>query len=430
MPASRSWTRPATYVRPRRLLLGLAMIAVTAVALGDVRLASASGAFVRAVGTQFYIGGTPFRFVGYDAYQTTSTSPGYQCGGVYTDAEMDQFYSEMQSASGASVARVWFFQSYQAGNPANFAQYDRVLSFAAAHGIRVVATLENQWTACEPNHAYRDITWYQGGYRSPDSGYPLSYRDFVHAMAAHYVGDPRIAMWQLVNEGEAKDASGNCNEAAAAQAMHAFAEDMAGVIKSVDTNHLVSLGTMGGGQCGAVGSDYATLHSGGIDVCEFHDYNNDAVAMVANLSLRLAQCKALNKPLFMGEAGIQSTSGQARADEFSAKLTAFFGGGGGGYLIWSKHITGDGGYSVGPGDPVEGVMLSWAQRLGSAQAPVPGGLIVTDGDPAPNSSNTPGAHVAGARVSAGGRNSTAAAGSPPAILEVVPLSEWLLHRIR
>ncbi|MBV9525618.1 MAG: hypothetical protein JOZ46_07375, partial [Candidatus Dormibacteraeota bacterium] len=151
---------------------------------------------------------------------------------------------------------------------------------------------------------------------------------------------------------------------------------------------------------------------------------------VANLSLRLAQCKALNKPLFMGEAGIQSTSGQARADEFSAKLTAFFGGGGGGYLIWSKHITGDGGYSVGPGDPVEGVMLSWAQRLGSAQAPVPGGLIVTDGDPAPNSSNTPGAHVAGARVSAGGRNSTAAAGSPPAILEVVPLSEWLLHRIR
>jgi hypothetical protein len=60
------------------------------------------------------------------------------------------------------------------------------------------------------------------------------------------------------------------------------------------------------------------------------------------LQVRFNQCAALNKPLFMGEAGIKSNCSEAdcytpqqRASLFNAKLNAFYAAGGVGYMIWS-----------------------------------------------------------------------------------------------
>ena len=45
-------------------------------------------------------------------------------------------------------------------------------------------------------------------------------------------------------------------------------------IKSIDPNHLVSLGTIGSGQCGTSGDYYKQLHAiPTIDLCEVHDYD-------------------------------------------------------------------------------------------------------------------------------------------------------------
>ncbi len=53
-----------------------------------------------------------------------------------------------------------------------------------------------------------------------------------------------------------------------------FATDVSGLVKSIDSNHLVSLGTMGGGQCGSQSVEYQDLHSvATIDLCEYHDYH-------------------------------------------------------------------------------------------------------------------------------------------------------------
>jgi mannan endo-1,4-beta-mannosidase len=427
-----SLPKAAKFVRPRRMLLSLAIVLATLgaatfagrapVVLGGARLI-ATGGFVRASGTQLYVGGTPWRFTGYNAYQTTSASPGYQCGGASSDAQLDQLFAQMQNANGSIAMRTWFFQSYQNGNSANFSQFDRVLTFASAHGIRVIATLVNQWTACDSGAGYKTASWYASGYKSVESGHTLSFRDYAALMAAHYRNDPRIAFWQLVNEAETKDThSGGC-AANGAALLRAFGDDVAGVMKAADPNHLVSLGTMGGSQCGGQGSEYQYIHAGAIDICEMHDYHTSGMGSPPNdLTSRLAQCKALNKPLFVGESGLQNMSLTARASEFSNKLAALFGGGGAGFLIWSKHLANDGGFSIGPGDPTEAVMLAEAKKLGG-QGPI-GGLIVTDGDPAPNGS-TPGARVAGTHAP----GSRAGAG-PTATLAAIPFSAWLLHRVR
>ena len=60
------------------------------------------------------------------------------------------------------------------------------------------------------------------------------------------------------------------------------------------------------------------------------------------LQVRFDQCNALNKPLFIGEAGIKSNCSdpdcytqQQRAELFNAKMAAFYNAGGVGYAVWS-----------------------------------------------------------------------------------------------
>ena len=80
-------------------------------------------------------------------------------------------------------------------------------------------------------------------------------------------------------------------------------------IKSIDPNHLVSLGTIGTGQCGTSGGQYKDLHAiPTIDLCEYHDYDPWA-AMPGDafngMALRIQQCGELGKPIFVGEVGLR-----------------------------------------------------------------------------------------------------------------------------
>ena len=121
----------------------------------------------------------------------------------------------------------------------------------------------------------------------------------------------------------------------AAATLKSFATDVSGLVKSIDPNHLVSLGTIGGGQCGAQGAEYQDVHAvPTIDLCEYHDYQpNDPMPgdQWNGLQVRLDQCNALHKPLFVGETGIKPSDVggtlRARADALRAKLDAQFSAG-------------------------------------------------------------------------------------------------------
>ncbi len=343
---------------------------------------------VTASGTSLMLNGAPWQFTGYDDYRLTSASPGHQCGGPLTDADVAASLDEIHSNSGATVVRTWFMQAY--GGPGNWGQFDRVLAAAAARGMKVIPVLVDQWAACEPWPAgqthYRSLPWYQSGYTRPDYGYSLSYRDYAAAIAAHYKNNPTIAFWQLVNEAEALDSPGGaCDDSAANAALRSFADDVAGVVKSNDPGHLVSLGTIGSGQCGTSSTaDYLNLHSGRIDICEYHDYFGPGGLpgdQWHGVAVRINQCHSLNKPIFAGEIGLQasitadgSTGGPVTAASLAQravfirqKLQAQFGAGVVGLLVW-QYATGarTDGYEVQPGDPTEGVMAQVAATLAGA----------------------------------------------------------------
>ncbi len=334
--------------------------APTATPAPTVTPTAPAAGFVGHSGTQFTLGGKPFSFTGFNIYQANSRANcSYTMG---TGSALDTALTGI--GSGSEVFRAWFFQSLATTNgQRDWSAFDHTLAVAKAHGVKVVVTLGNQWGSCEGSQYLTD-SWYTGGYKTQViSGDTVPYRQFVQEIVSRYKNDPTIAMWQLINEAEIKT-SKSATSCAPTADLYNFAADVSGLIKSIDPNHLVNLGTMGGGQCGSQGADYQKLGSiPGIDVLEFHDYGHDSTALPANLASDIAASKALGKPIFVGEAGIQVASGgslSTRASELNAKVTAQLSGGVGGFLVWSWNNAPSNpvSWEVGPSDPTVQVIDS------------------------------------------------------------------------
>ena len=371
--------------------------------------------FVSRAGQSLTVDGSPWRFTGYDNYQLTSDPDdnGYSCGAPLSDQSLAATLLDAKN-SGATVVRTWFFQSYydlnSDGAPiaGNWSAFNRVLEYAAADGLRVIPVLVNEWQDCEPTWIPdatpldgKNLGFFDGGYEHPGYGYPLSYLEYAKTVAAHYADDPTIAFWQLGNElmNDTNTTPASCSagdESRGAAALRAFADNVTNTIKSVDPHHLVSLGTIGVGQCGLQGDDYATVHAGSVDLCEYHDYD-DATDPIPDygtygLAETIQQCRSVGKPLFIGESGIPAdvtdqgtesgtvtpASLRLRATFFDSKMTAAFNAGIVGYLIWDKRNLppasgatrpGQDLYIIGPSsgadpDPTNAVMRDMATWVG------------------------------------------------------------------
>jgi hypothetical protein len=164
------------------------------------------------------------------------------------------------------------------------------------------------------------------------------YRNWVQEVAARYKNDNRVLLWELMGE---PDISGlnqaNC-PADAAQVAQAWVKDVGGLIKSIDRYHLTSLGQTMWPKCGmgfGSFSDWQAVNSSPyIDTCCYHEYlaatNSTGTSEGGSsngLEVRQPVVAALNKPLYVGECGIQSTdpsvSGNltTRAGLMDAKLS-------------------------------------------------------------------------------------------------------------
>jgi mannan endo-1,4-beta-mannosidase len=329
--------------------------------------------FVGRAGRNLILNGRPFRFTGLNIYNANSLwTCAYPLG-----AGPDLAASLAAIGPGQSVFRSFFFQRMATTKgQRDWSAFDHTLAVARAHGEYVIATLTNQWGACEePVPGYKTESWYQSGYRTRlDATVPSGYRDWVREVVTRYRNDPTIMAWQLVNEAEDGGAPGGPCSPTASASLKAFATDVSQLIKSLDPNHLVSLGTIGSGQCGTVGNAYQDVHSiASIDLCEVHDYGAPTSSIPGDqwngMQVRINQCRALNKPLFVGETGIEAAAvgGDARrAKLFADKFAAQFGAGIVGELIWDYLPGPDAGskldtYYVGPGDPVLSLFASYTQ---------------------------------------------------------------------
>ena len=305
--------------------------------------------FLSVDGTSLRLDGEPIVLRGINVYNAASTG---QCWYDMRD-ELPRALDTLRTRAGANVIRVWFFESLATSEGRrDWAAFDRVLATARAHGLKVVPVLTDQWGACEDGR-YKDVTWYEQGYRS-------AYASWVREVVTRYRDDPTVALWSLVNEAEARtQRDGPCPPQAHA-ALRGFVDEMARTVKDVDPSHLLGVGTIGTGQCGASGDEYADLHASAlVDVAEYHDYDPAPMPGDAynGLAVRLAQCATLDKPLLVGESGIDPARVGglgARAAAYRAKIAAQREAGIAGLLMWGWDGAGAGPsdvYGIGPDDP-------------------------------------------------------------------------------
>lgn len=332
---------------------------------------SSSSGFVGRDGTSFVLDGKPFRFIGTNMYDAAGDPDIYECGPQMKnpDEELDDWFERFKRDSGSRVIRFWAYQSYTKGGT-DWHSFDRVMYLANKHDLKVIPVLENQWQDCTEG-GYKQDAWYAGGYLERYGAYTLSYKEYVNRVIERYKNEPAIAAWMLMNEAESKTTDGSANP----EALYTFTRDMSNLIKSIDQNHLVTLGTTGGGQPGISGENYEKLHSlSSIDFVDFHDYGADDMALPGRtgetnnadtLSAAMDIAKKLNKPILVGEAGMtacgsyedsQPETVQSRAQKFDAKINAFFKNGGAGYLLWVWDPSSDCSYNFTTDDPLNTVL--------------------------------------------------------------------------
>ena len=331
--------------------------------------------FVTRSGGDLFVDGQPWTFTGVNLYNANSDG---WCRDALDDDTLDAVFDEaVVSHSGHGVVRAWFFQSLATSFPSgqrDWTRFDRLIRLAAIHGTKVIPTLSDQWGECgakvPPTYAFKTEDWYTSGYKAPDpalaTGYGggwVSYRDWVAEVVARYKDDPTVAFWQLMNEAEVNPggAFGACPPGDGPRdTLKAFASDVSSLVKGIDPEHLVSLGTIGGGQCGTSGPQYQDVYSlPDLDLCEYHDYTpNQSIPgdQWNGLGVRIQQCAALDKPLFVGELGVRPIDAGGtlldRARTIRAKVVAQVRRGIDGVVVWDYSPSGPtlDNYDLGPYD--------------------------------------------------------------------------------
>jgi len=351
--------------------------------------------FVSRVGSQLFLDGLPYRFVGVNAYQAaTQFSINIGCGTEI--GNLDNLFGGLQRNS---MVRFWAFQS-QAWNKntrsLDFGPIDRVFRAAERHGVKLVVTLGDQSGTCDSGH-FHDQSWYLGGYKRAfnDNGRsdsPLSYWEWIHKIIPRFRNSATVGMWELLNEPE----SSNCDPGyqgsgcfghhpcppQSMETLRAWFDTVGAAVKQLDPDHLISSGTLGTGECGVWQDYWKVIHSSPyIDVGSVHDYDPFRESFHGNQ--RISHAAEINKPLMFGEAGTDANvtgiacpmSHSTRRDVIKQKLDYVFGFPQvAGYLpwMWIENGSGGCGTEITPADPVMPMLKSYV-------FPIPTGISLPAG---------------------------------------------------
>lgn len=315
--------------------------------------------FLYRQGKQLYLNGAPYQMVGMNAFPLTG------CGAAPNDAQLDAFFAGLRPNS---LVRTWAFK------PQGMARLEKVVAAAEKYNQKLVLTLADGRSYCGEWDGYKGSdgsgkqpSWYSSGYRT-------NYIPWVREVVTRFKGSASVGMWELLNEpGDADTAT-----------IKAFFNDVSTTIKGIDPNHLISSGSWApwayGGEAG-----FQSLHDvPNVDVGSLHeydyDYNNGNTIVSPHFAPALRAMDALNKPLIIGETGIQAadsgcrTTRTGRRDAMRRKFEQYIAGRAAAVFVWTWQATTPSGCELnfGPDDP----MLPMMKAFPLPQTPPPTGDTV------------------------------------------------------
>lgn len=355
------------------LLFALALVAQPL----SVRTAYATGGdqvnpFVKRYRADLLLNNMIFRFAGTNNYYL-----------MYKSRAMVDDVLETAAANNFRVLRMWgsldignqdgsdsvhgkadgvYFQYWDGAAPAfndgadGLEHLDYVVAKAGELGIKLVIPFVNNWSSFGGIDQY--VKWRGGAYHDDfytDPTIRQWYKDWIaHLLnrtntitGIQYKNDPTIMTWELGNEPRCKGSglyppSPTCSPAT----LTAWADEMSTFIKTIDKNHLVSVGDEGFycdpsssdwiDNCGEGVDTIAFTKLPNIDVMSFHLYpdhwGRDAAWGTQWIKRHFADARALNKPAMLGEYGWQDKS--TRNVVFKEWTDTVYNSKGAGALYW------------------------------------------------------------------------------------------------
>lgn len=260
----------------------------------------------------------------------------------------DAFFASLPTGT---VVRFWAMQPFWTASDntpdpgsLTWGPLDNVFATAAKYGDKLIPVLANQWGDCDGVDEAPGVqlghAFYSGGYRSNTSEGPLPYWQWVKDIVARYASSPAVYAWEPVNEPQVCDVS----EAQATTDLTSFFTAVGGEIHTLAPGSKVESGFLGTGTCGLENGDYQTVGaSPGLDILTYHDYYAATTPVGGDqsngIAVRVAQAKALGKPIIAGEMGIEagtscSVTLAQRAADYSAKISAQSALGVAGFMLW------------------------------------------------------------------------------------------------
>lgn len=265
----------------------------------------------------------------------------------YKSQDMVDEVLEDAAALGLNVLRTWAFcdgewhdghslqpEPGQFYEP-TFEKLDYLIYRAEQLGIRLTLALTNYWTDFGGMDAY--VRWSKTAKTRDDFysdketrklfknyiSYVLNRRNSFTGRA--YKDEPAILMWELANEPRVSRER--------ADEFYEWVDHMAGHIKSIDKNHLVSAGSEGD----FTTDIYATNASPHIDAVSFHlypehwNFSQEKSLEYIERHIRVAR-NELKKPIYCGEFGIKDQS--LRPEIYRSWYQTFKSNGIDGSLFW------------------------------------------------------------------------------------------------
>ena len=354
--------------------------AVLAVPLDRPAHAATTG-FVTASGGQFRLNGQVFRYGGTNNYYLNYVS----------NLMRDDVLGDAVSMN-LSVIRIWgfidrgglngsppdvdgpgkngvYFQYWDstAGRPAyndgatGLQHLDATLEAARQRNLRVIFVLTNNWRDFGGMDQYTN--WY--GLPNHDQFYTdarvrQAFKDWISHVLNRvntvnglvYRNDPTIFSWELANEPRCINANKPTSGTCTADTLVNWATEMTSFIKSIDANHMVSVGdegflNRGGGADGSDwpynvtdGVDHERLTSvPGVDFGTYHSYPDGGWGRpnppqwgTKWVTDHLAAARTIGKPTVLEEFGLRD---QANRDStYTAWTNAVIDGGGAAFMFW------------------------------------------------------------------------------------------------
>lgn len=208
--------------------------------------------FVRNINGEFSLNGKPFRFIGANIYELANL-----------ETEVTQKIIADAVETGFKALRFWLFQNKDTG--LQIKKLNEICDSVKPHGIKLIVSLSDKWGYMQ-NYKIDDY-WYEAGYKN-------EYLTYAKAVTGECNTRDEIMVWELINE----------PETSSFETFYNFIKHTTGEIKSVNTNHLLSVGTVGGvgdklGNYFSVfkKSNFRNLYNlHELDAVSIHDYSYDS----------------------------------------------------------------------------------------------------------------------------------------------------------